>query len=232
MSFCNWIRRRKKRMSRKALEAEQIVAREIDADERPHRAKFWLALQIVDDEARRDVQGNIVLYGLPHGDGGGWGEYAGINSTYHPEMFAQLHQMDPPRREIAAAAYIDGYFRKFLKGSWPSAAVEYLMMDACFNRGPAGSTVIAQWALRRMGYVLDADGKWGPKTRSLLETIQEDRDDTLRFIQEFRMAREDYERETDPAPGIQKGARDESDDFWQGLVNRWNDTTTFAASIA
>jgi len=226
-----WIKNKKRRMSRKALAAERIVAREIDSDERPHRAKFWLAMEIVDDEARRDERGHIKLYPLPAADGGGQAEYAGINSRWHPEMFSQLHQMDPARREISAAAYIDGYFRKFLKGPWKSPAVEYLMMDACFNRGPGGATVICQWALRQMGFVLEADGLWGTKTRGVLAGVQEDTNEVQEFIRRFREARESYEQASDPVPMIKKAGRDESSDFWDGLVNRWNETTTFASSI-
>jgi hypothetical protein len=228
----SWIKKKKGRMSRKALRAEQVVSREIDADERPYRAKFWLALQIVDSEARRDEHGHIKLYPIPDGDGGGQAEYAGINSRWHPEMFLQLHRMDPARREVAAAAYIDGYFREFIKGPWKSAAVEYLMMDACFNRGPGGATVICQWALKKMGLPVTDDGVWGLKTRSALAGVQDDRKETMEFIKRFREARESYERATDPVSRIKKAGRDESSPFWQGLVNRWNDTTTFAATIA
>jgi hypothetical protein len=147
-------------------------------------------------------------------------------------MYRQLDSAPPHRREIMAAAYIDGYFRQFIKGPWLNAGVEFLMMDGCFNRGPGGVTVIAQWALNDLGLEVGVDGKWGPETRDTLATVQEDREEVAKFIAAFRRARERYEETPDPVPGISKGSRDESSSLWAGLVNRWNNTTTFALSIA
>ena len=206
-------------------------------DERPYRAQYWLALKVLEQEAhprdriRRDQNGYLKRYGLPPDDGGGRYEYGGINQRYHPEMYRQLDKAPPERREVMAAAYIDGYFRRFIISPWVNAGIEFLMMDACFNRGPSGVTVICQWALNDMGLEVEVDGGWGPETRDTLLLVQDDRETAVTFIAAFRRARELYERTPNPVAGISKGSRDESSDLWEGLVNRWNNTTTFALSI-
>jgi len=67
---------------------------------------------IVDYEARRDAEGNVIVYWLPRGDGGGRFEVAGINERYHREEVRRLRRIieagDPERAEREAVLYIAG----------------------------------------------------------------------------------------------------------------------------
>lgn len=212
---------------------------EVD-DERPYRAQYWLALKVVEQEShprdrtRRDKNGYLKRYGLglTPSNGGGRYEYAGMNQRDHPEMYRQLDSAPPRRREIMAAAYIDGYFRQFIKGPWFNAGVEFLMMNGCFNLGPTGVTVIAQWALEDLGLEVKVDGQWGPETRDTLAVVQETRENVAEFIAAFRKACERYAKTSNPVPGLSKESNDANSNAWAELVNRWNNAITFALSIA
>lgn len=169
--------------------------------------------QIVDFEARRDRDGDIIGYDLPYNDGGGTYEYAGINDRYHPEAAIALNAMHKSRREDYAAEYIERYVMKITGLTLQSGIREgtlFFVLDTTFNRGGGGSARIVQAACQALGYILARDGKWGPETRRVLARADREQPDDI--IAALRRARDEYERVT-------VGYRA---NFWQGLVNRWN----------
>ena len=161
------------------------------------------ARKIVDYEARRDAKGHLKVYYLPSGDGGGSREVAGINDRYHPEALDQIELLLAQERyeeaEDVAAAHIEQYTNPVAMLS-----IQFALRDAAFNRGPTGAIRILQDALG-----LPVDGVAGPQTRAALVEAEKNPE---AFLQEFRAARERYERRT----------RDESSQFWAGLSNRWD----------
>ena len=165
------------------------------------------ARKIVDYEARRDANGHLKVYHLPSGDGGGSREVAGINDRYHPDALDRIELLLAEERyeeaEDAAAAHIEQYTNPVaMLSSVPS--IQFALRDAAFNRGPTGAIRILQDALG-----LPVDGVAGPQTRAALAEAEKNQE---AFLQEFRAARERYERRT----------RDESSQFWAGLSNRWD----------
>lgn len=164
---------------------------------------------IVDYEARRDAEGNVIVYWLPRGDGGGRFEVAGINERYHREEARRLRRIieagDPDRAEREAVLYIAG------KTDFPARvastnAIKFLLRDIAWNRGPTGAVRTLQIALS-----VPVDGKIGPQTRGALEAAESN---PMALISAIRSARETYERRW--------AGRDETSEFWEGLVNRWN----------
>lgn len=176
-------------------------------------ARHQIGRQIVDFEARRDRDGDVIAYELPHNDGGGTYEFAGINDKYHPEAAIALNAMHKSRREAYAAKYIEGYTLKAtglaIDGKIRLGTL-FFVLDTTFNRGGGGSACIVQSALQALGYMLLRDGKWGPVTRATLARADEEKADDI--IAALRQAREEYERVT---VGVRSN-------LWQGLVNRWN----------
>ena len=165
------------------------------------------ARRIVDYEARRDPAGNLKVYRLPSGDGGGEREVAGINDRHHPEALDRIEKLIAEGRhedaENAAAEHIMKYTDPVALLS-EVAAVQFALRDMAFNRGPTGAVKILQDALG-----LSGDGIAGPKTR---EALREAEKDPVTLLRRIRVAREGYERRT----------RDESSKFWSGLSNRWD----------
>lgn len=168
------------------------------------------AQKIVDYEARRDAQGNIKLYKLPPGDGGGPTgsyEYSGLNRRYHPEILDKIIKLVEAKLHKEAEDIAVDYIRKYTdkNASYSTVpAIQFALRDAAFNRGPTGSVKIMQIALG-----VDADGKVGPKTLAALKAADAN---PREFIQAFRVAREQYERKV-------AGYRE---NFWRGLTARWN----------
>ena len=180
--------------------------------------KLKIASQIVDWEARRDSQGNIKIYTLPPGDGGGSYEVAGINNKYHPEKAKQLKELVEQGRyaevETIAANYIVIYTDRVTP--WTNVTgVEAYLRDSSFNRGPKGAARIYQIALG-----VSVDGIVGPVT---LAAANQAELQPIKLIKDLRQARERYEREW--------VGRDESSSFWTGLVNRWNKSLDFSLSF-
>jgi hypothetical protein len=175
--------------------------------------------RIIESEARRDKDGHIILYHLPHGDGGGKWEYAGMNDRYHPIALKHIMELLDLNKydeaEEEAVKYIKIYTDRIAKLS-KQEAVQYLLRDTCWNRGYSGAVKILQMAIG-----VCADGLIGGHTQSSLVKAEEN---LPAFIENFRAAREEYEREF--------VKRDESSKFWKGLVNRWNDTTAYAEKLA
>ena len=169
-------------------------------------------LAIVDLEARRNKAGHVVLYELPGNDGGGRYEIAGINSRYHPEALGRIRGLPARDREKAAAEYIEEYT---LKGTGLDKitlreGTRFAILDATFNRGAGGSAWIVQHALKALGYSVNADMQWGPKTRAALEKA--DAEEPGEILGALHKWRERYEIE-------KVGKRD---NFWTGLVSRWS----------
>ena len=169
-------------------------------------------LAIVNLEARRDNDGHPILYELPGNDGGGRFEIAGINERYHPEALWRIKAADPKDREKLCAEYIEQYTLEGtgLRGISLSPGTRFYLLDTTFNRGPGGSAWIVQQALRKLGYPVQIDGQWGPKTRAALEDADDKR--ASRLLDTLRSMRERYEIE-------RVGRRD---NLWKGLVNRWD----------
>jgi hypothetical protein len=174
------------------------------------------ARKIVDYEARRDANGHIKVYHLPSGDGGGSREVAGINDRYHPEALDRIEALLAEGRyeeaEDVAAAHIEQYTDSVAMLS-TVPAIQFALRDAAFNRGPTGAIRILQDALG-----LTVDGVAGPQTRAALAEAEKDPE---AFLQEFRAARERYERRT----------RDETSQFWTGLNNRWDQQLSDSLSM-
>jgi lysozyme family protein len=177
---------------------------------------------IVEFEGRFDKAGNLLVYKLPAGDGGGAYEVAGINERYHPSKAKQLKdlieagQHQKAMRE--ASEYIEAYTRPVRK-FFPSeeladqnSTIEFVLRDSAFNRGNKGAAAILQIAL-----VVPIDGAIGSNSKAAFAAAlsQQGQANVLRRI---TVARETYERNTYP---WKTGKRDESSKFWAGLSNRW-----------
>ena len=176
-----------------------------------------MAESIVNFEARRDSQGHLRVYALPAGDGGGRYEVAGINERYDPAEAAKLRNMinagqyDEAERE--AVEYIAQYTDVVAK--WTTVpAIEAYLRDCTFNRGPGGAAKILQMALG-----VTVDGGVGPETLGALRKAEKD---PAKLLAKLRVAREQYE--------LRVAGRREK--FWKGLVNRWDNSLTFARSVA
>ena len=172
---------------------------------------------IVDWEARRDSNGNVKVYKLPSNDGGGAFEVAGINHRYHPDIAlklkAKIEAGDYEHAERDAALYIAIYTD--VVTNWVKVpAVEAFLRDTAFNRGPGGAARVLQIALN-----VTADGKIGNQTLAALSRVEQTR--TVELLRKLREAREEYEVKF-------RGRRE---NFWQGLVNRWNKAYAFSLSL-
>ena len=172
--------------------------------------------KIVDMEARRNRAGELAVYKIPSGDGGGTVEVAGINDRYHPEQCAHLAALiragDHDKAEDEAARYLEKYtdgVRNWLSGG--PASVEFFLRDCAFNRGPIGAAVILQMALGFAG--AGVDGKVGPATRGrILDALGEDATGAELLVR-LLLARQSYEYEV--------ARRNTKNKFWAGLTNRW-----------
>lgn len=185
---------------------------------------------ILNFEARRDSHGNLTVYKLPAGDGGGAYEVAGINQRYDPKAAPRLKAMIEARQYDAA----EHYAREYIAGNtdpvraWfdtPSGgntgddypSIECYLRDTIFNRGATGCAKILQKALK-----VQVDGAFGKDSRAAFQAALAN--DWRGLLTDIRNAREWYER------NVVK--RDESSIFWKGLVNRWNNALEKALSFA
>lgn len=171
---------------------------------------------IINFEARRDAAGHLAVYKLPANDGGGTYEVAGINDKYDPEQAAALRSMVQSGRYEEAENYAAEYICKNtdVAATWgaTNAGVEFYLRDSVFNRGPTGGAKILQIALG-----VGVDGSVGQITRSVLAQAT-----PTDLLIKLRAARERYEREF-------VGYRA---NFWNGLVNRWDNALTEAKKFA
>jgi len=130
---------------------------------------YTAAMKTVDFEARKDKDGNPIIYELPAGDMGGKYEVAGINDKYHPEAFARISALPPQERAGAAAKYIQGYTAPLVQ-KLPQA-IQPFAQDMAFNRGLGGATKYFQQGLNQLGQRVDVDSGIGPKTLSAMSKV-------------------------------------------------------------
>jgi len=130
---------------------------------------YTAAMKTVDFEARKDKDGNPIIYELPAGDMGGKYEVAGINDKYHPEAFARISALPPQERAGAAAKYIQGYTAPLVQ-KLPQA-IQPFAQDMAFNRGLGGATKYFQQGLNQLGQKVDVDSGIGPKTLSAMSKV-------------------------------------------------------------
>lgn len=180
--------------------------------------RLKMAATIINFEARRDKDKHLVVYDLPEGDGGGRYEVAGINEKYNKETCDRLVALVNAKKfdeaEALANEFIAG--NTDVAGGWSRVpAIEFYLRDSVFNRGAKGGARILQRALG----VAD-DGVVGDNTRKALAKAEQDPNALLARL---RAAREQYERDV--------AHRDESNKFWKGLVNRWNNALTAAKTF-
>lgn len=185
---------------------------------------------LLDTEARRDKNGNLMVYQLPAGDGGGTFEVAGINDRYHGPMARKLRKMIEEGLYLAAERTARQYLLDYTHAvdEWhPDERVEGLLRCIAFNRGAGGAAWILQYALRYgfspSLYTGPRDRKVGPATLKAAAKA-----DPERLIVALGHARTVYERTA--IPGV-KGARDEESQFWHGLFRRFVDDQMFALTL-
>jgi hypothetical protein len=187
---------------------------------------------IVELEGRFDRHGNLLIYKLPEGDGGGSFEVAGVNDRYHSKIAHRLKGLiesgEPDKALEEAADYIADYTEtvlKFFPGGCDRSKcghLEFILRDTCFNRGARGAGTVLQLALG----MLDIDGVVGPATKAEFEKQLHELD-AEQIALALTSARETYERNT---YNWKKNARDESSKFWAGLSNRWKKSHQIAIS--
>lgn len=148
----------------------------VDSDfiEEPQPMKTQEPLQIaamktIDFEARKDRQGNVLVYKLPTGDMGGSFEVAGINDKYHPEAFKAISSLPAQDRAQAAARYVTQYTQPFV--SKLPQAIQPFAQDMAFNRGAGGATKYLQEGLNALGQSVAVDGGMGPKTLAAISQV-------------------------------------------------------------
>jgi hypothetical protein len=184
---------------------------------------------IVEMEGRFDRHGNLLVYMLPEGDGGGSFEVAGVNQKHHPKMAHRLKDLiesgKPDEAFEEAADYIADYtdgVRKYMPEGFEYGPIEFILRDTAFNRGFKGCATVLQIALGMQ----DIDGVAGPATKAEFAK-QFDDPGPEEITRRLTAARETYERNT---YGWKKNARDESSKFWAGLSNRWKKSHQIAIS--
>jgi len=159
-------------------------------------------------EGRTDRQGNLVVYSLPSGDGGGTYEIAGINNKFHPQAAKEIAALPPEQRALAAAKYIRAYTAP-LVDQLPKE-IQGFAQDLAFHRGLAGATRYIQQGLADMGFNIRPDGVIGPKTLAALN------DANLREVKKRAIVSylnsEQAKAEANPArkkflPGLENRAR-------------------------
>lgn len=124
------------------------------------------------EEARRDSSGNLMVYSLPKGDGGGSYEVAGINEKSHPAKAAQLKALiesgasndDVEREVMLHYKEITQAGRDLIAPATNSKGIELFMRDCTLNHGPKGAATI----LRRAIGIGDSD----PLTPALQSYVQ------------------------------------------------------------
>lgn len=110
---------------------------------------------IIGNEARRDKNGNLTVYKLPAGDGGGTHEIAGINNGSHPQEFSKLKEMlDSGKYQEAedeAQRYIASYTKPvgdvLQSAGVQSSGIDYFLRDMYFNGGEYGAARVVHRAL-------------------------------------------------------------------------------------
>jgi hypothetical protein len=176
------------------------------------------AYKIIQYEGRFDKNGNLMVYKLPSGDGGGKYEVAGINDRYHPQAAAALKGMVERGEHQKAKEYASNYLQKYTDATAAKSkvpAIQFYLRDTSFNRGPGGAAKILQHALG-----VPVNGKMNDATMNALRNAEKN---PQALLKKLRSSREWYERNY--------AHRDERSKFWKGLVNRWNNAERDAASF-
>lgn len=182
------------------------------------KVRWKMARQIALKYEARYKNGNIAVYELPEVDGGGAYEVAGINEFYNKTEADHLVNLINNGQFIEAENYATAFIAKKTDSAVKYTdldGVEFFIRDCIFNRGATGATLIVQISLG-----VTADGIFGPISSAALRSAELNID---QLFLNFRAGREQYEREF-------KG-RDENHQFWDGLVNRWNNAVVFAKSL-
>jgi peptidoglycan hydrolase-like protein with peptidoglycan-binding domain len=180
--------------------------------------RHQMAEAIFNFEARRDKQGHLAVYFLPPGDGGGRYEVAGINERYNRDTADLLVNLIKQERYQEAEKIAIDFIAQDTDRvkSWTVVpAIEFYLRDCAFNRGLSGAARIVQRALN-----VKEDGVVGPQTRAAIASSE---GDSVRMLSKLRAAREQYERDV--------AHRDESSQFWKGLVNRWDKALQIAKTF-
>ena len=151
-------------MQTTGYEAQEQMKTQSSIDDLP------LPMQTVNWEARKDKQGNPIVYQLPDGDMGGKFEIAGINDRYHPEAFKAISALPAEERAEAAAEYIRSYTAPLV--SQLPKPMQAFAQDLAFNRGLGGAARYIQQGLRSLGQNVAVDGKVGPKTLAAINSVQ------------------------------------------------------------
>lgn len=189
-----------------------------DGEDMPLRIR--MARCIVNLEAERDANGHMIVERIGGTDKGGTYQVAGINDRYHPRMARILADMikrgEHESAETLATEYIAAqtdcardWFPAGMADHYP--AVEFMLRDSAWNRGPTGGAKILQHALGFTGKWVDGDCGVETKKRFANQL----RITTLDgWKSEIAKSREWWERtamnRTPAAPE------------WKGLHNRWN----------
>lgn len=180
-----------------------------------------MAKHIFDFEARRDKAGHLMVYHPPANDGGGSYEVAGINQKFDPVQAAHLKELVEAGKFDEAERYAEDYILQNTNPatSWTTnAAVEFYLRDCVLNRGAGGAAKILQYAVGVSKDWSDhraIDGRIGPTSRKFIHLFDAKPAELLAALRE---SRESYERHV-------VGYRE---NFWNGLVNRWNNSLAVA----
>ena len=113
------------------------------------------AALIIGNEARRDKQGNLAIYKLPAGDGGGTHEIAGINNGSHPKEYAKLETLVKAGKHAEAEQEAKRYIMQYTQpvgnilqtAGIKSSGIDYFLRDMYFNGGEYGAVRVIHRAL-------------------------------------------------------------------------------------
>ena len=113
------------------------------------------AALIFSNEARRDKQGNLSIYRLPAGDGGGTHEIAGINNGGHPAEYAKLETLVKAGKHAEAEQEAKRYIMQYTQpvgnilqtAGVTSSGIDYFLRDMYFNGGEYGAVRVIHRAL-------------------------------------------------------------------------------------
>lgn len=180
-------------------------------------------------ERRLDDNGNLKVYRLPAGDGGGRFEVAGITERFDSAVVHKLVDLIGKGHYKAAEKLAKEYYiqdtddaKKWTTIPW----LEVFLRDAIFHRGEGGATKMLQIALNtlpRVGIGIKVDGGFGPKTAARLAHAL-NHTEPQAFLLELRKASEVYEKMI--APPVGNRAK-----FWRGLLARFDARYEFAKTF-
>lgn len=142
---------------------------------------------IIYSEARRDRNGNLMVYHLPKWDGGGAYEVGGVNSRYHPKEAAELKYLVEHKHYAQAERRLNEIIMEYtnpagmlIQSARLSKGVEFIMRDVYFNSGAGGAGRVLRRALGLPGNAtreqqLEELKKYRKNPRMLREKLMEAR---------------------------------------------------------